>query len=296
MNSLKKNTNLYLLLLPGIIAVFIFCYVPMGGLVIAFQDYNIFKGLFESKWAGLDNFAKLFNSDSFIRVFKNTLLLGIYNIIFGFPVPIVIAILLNEIKFLRVKKIVQNIIYLPHFLSWVIVYGLFVSLFSSSGAFMRLLFSGKGEIPVLLTNPKIFRGILVSTVVWKESGWGTVLYMAAITSIDPQLYEAAYMDGAGRFRRIWHITLPGITPTIILVLIMRIGNLVNAQTEQVLLLLNPLVYETGDVIGTYVYRMGLGKMEYSFSTAVGLFNSVVGFALMISANKLSKKMVGSSLW
>lgn len=292
----SKDFSLYLLLIPGIVVVFIFCYIPMFGLVIAFQDYNIFRGIQGSEFVGLTHFIKFFTYGNFTRVFRNTLLISLYRLIFGFPVPIMLALLINEIRSLLPKRLVQTIIYLPHFLSWVIVYGLFVSVFSSSGAVMRLLFTGRNDVPILLTNDRFFRSILVGTSIWKESGWGTVLYMAAITGIDPQIYESAIIDGAGRFRRMWNITIPGIAPTIIMVLILRIGHLLDSQTEQVLLFLNPLVYETGDVVGTYVYRMGLGKMEYSFSTAVGLFSSIISFTLMMLANTMSRKYAGRSIW
>lgn len=291
-----KDTGLYLLLLPGVLVVFIFCYIPMAGLVIAFQDYSIFKGIQESAFVGLKHFTKLFTQGNFTRILRNTVMISVYRIFFGFPIPILLALFINEIRGLLPKRIVQTVIYLPHFLSWVIVYGLFVSIFSASGSIMRAIFAHADSVPVILTNSRMFRSILVGTSIWKESGWGTVLYMAAITSIDPQLYESAIIDGAGRLKLMRHITIPGIAPTIIMVLIIRIGSLIDSQTEQVLLFLNPLVYETGDVIGTFVYRMGLGKMEYSFSTAVGLFGSVIGFSLMLLANTLSKKYAGRSIW
>ncbi|MDD2286654.1 MAG: ABC transporter permease subunit [Paludibacter sp.] len=291
-----KDIGLYLLMVPGVLIVFVFCYVPMAGLVIAFQDYSIFKGIQASSFVGLKHFIKLFSQGNFTRILRNTIMISVYRIVFGFPIPIILALFINEIRTILPKRIVQTIIYLPHFLSWVIVYGLFVSFFSASGSIMRAIYAHSDSVPVILTDSSLFRSILVGTSIWKESGWGTVLYMAAITSIDPQLYESAIIDGAGRLRLMRHITLPGIAPTIIMVLIIRIGSLIDSQTEQVLLFLNPLVYETGDVIGTYVYRMGLGKMEYSFSTAVGLFGSVIGFALMLSANSLSKKHAGRSIW
>lgn len=291
-----KDIGLYLLMVPGVLIVFVFCYVPMAGLVIAFQDYSIFKGIQASSFVGLKHFIKLFSQGNFTRILRNTIMISVYRIVFGFPIPIILALFINEIRTILPKRIVQTIIYLPHFLSWVIVYGLFVSFFSASGSIMRAIYAHSDSVPVILTDSSLFRSILVGTSIWKESGWGTVLYMASITSIDPQLYESAIIDGAGRLRLMRHITLPGIAPTIIMVLIIRIGSLIDSQTEQVLLFLNPLVYETGDVIGTYVYRMGLGKMEYSFSTAVGLFGSVIGFALMLLANSLSKKHAGRSIW
>ncbi|MDW7656235.1 MAG: ABC transporter permease subunit [Bacillota bacterium] len=291
-----KDIGLYLLLIPGVVVVFIFCYVPMLGLVIAFQDYSIFRGIRESAFVGLEHFIKLFSQGNFTRILRNTVMISVYRIIFGFPIPIILALFINEIRSIMPRRIVQTVIYLPHFLSWVIVYGLFVSIFSASGSIMRALYANTDNIPVILTDARLFRSVLVGTSIWKESGWGTVLYMAAITSIDPQLYESAIIDGAGRLRLMRHITIPGIAPTIIMVLIIRIGSLIDSQTEQVLLFLNPLVYETGDVIGTYVYRMGLSNMEYSFSTAVGLFGSIVGFSLMLLANTLSKKHAGRSIW
>lgn len=296
-HSVRNNLDLYALLLPGILLIFIFKYIPMYGIVIAFQDFNIFKGIAGSTWVGLKHFSTLFTSDGFYRVLINTLLISSYKIVFLFPIPIIVALLLNEIKKAICKKFVQTVIYLPHFISWVIVCGMFITLLSPSSGFMKFIIGNSGDKPIiLLTDRRFFRGLMVIIQGWKEVGWGTIVYLAAITGVDPQMYEAATIDGAGRLRKMWNITLPSITPTIIMLLILRMGSVLDAGTEQILLFYSPIVYDVADVIGTFVYRMGLGKLEYSFSTAVGLFNSLVGFILIISANKISRKYASMSIW
>lgn len=230
-------------------------------------------------------------------MFKNTLLISIYKIVFLFPLPIIVALLLNEVNSTLFKKSTQTIIYLPYFLSWVVVAGIFTSLLSpTSGLLNKLITSLGGEPVAFMMSNKWFRSVLVTSAGWKEIGYNAVVYIAAISGIDQQLYDAAKVDGAGRFKRMIHITLPGISTTIVLLLILRLGSVLEAGTEQILLMYNPTVYETGDVIGTYVYRMGLGQQQYSMTTAVGLFNSVVGFILVIGGNFFSKKISGSSIW
>jgi putative aldouronate transport system permease protein len=289
-----KYIDLYLLLIPGVVVVAVFKYVPMYGIVIAFQDFNIFRGIGGSEWVGLMHFRDLFSSLKFYSVLRNTILISVYKIVFTFPIPIVLALFLNEIRSVFFKRTVQSIIYLPHFISWVVVSGMFISLLSPTSGLVQM-FTG-GDPVILLMEPGFFRPLIVGTQAWRETGWGTIIYLAAIAGIDQQMYEAAVIDGAGRFRQMWSITLPSIVPTIILLFIIRLGYLLNAGTEQVLLFYNPLVYDVGDIIGTYVYRMGLGKMEYSFSTAVGLFNSAVGFVLILSANRLSRRVIGRGIW
>lgn len=293
-NLQRRGYDIIWMLVPGIILVTIFCYIPMGGLIISFQDYNIFAGIQGSKWVGFKHFIKFFSRKDIFRIVGNTTAISGMNILFGFPVPLIIALLLNEIRSVPTKRIVQTFIYLPHFLSWVIVYGMVATLLSSGGSFMRLLFGA--DAPSILTNKNAIRPLLVLTDIWKGSGWGTIVYLSALSAVDMELYESAYMDGAGRFRRMWHITLPSIMPTIIMLLIMRVGGLMSANTEQALLFQNDLVLEKGDVIGTYVYRMGLTKMEYSMSTAIGLFNSIINMSMVIGTNYLNRKLIGRSLW
>nr|WP_256758262.1 ABC transporter permease subunit [Cohnella sp. WQ 127256] len=288
---------MYMLLVPGLLFLVIFKYVPMYGIIIAFQDFNIFDGIMGSAWVGMENFIKLTHSDEFRQVFRNTLLISVYKIVLLFPLPILIALLLNEARRMWFKRTVQTIIYLPHFLSWVIISGLFVNILATSGGIVNQIITSLGGEPIsfLLSNDW-FRSVLVFTAGWKETGWNAIIFIAAIAGIDQDQYESAAMDGASRLQQMWYITIPGIMTTIVLIFILRIGGLLDAGTEQILTMYNPVVYETSDVIGTYVYRIGLGKMDYSFSTAVGLFNSVIGFILVISGNKLSKRYTGRSIW
>ncbi|WJH37511.1 ABC transporter permease subunit [Paenibacillus sp. CC-CFT747] len=285
------------MLVPGMIFLILFKYTPMYGILIAFQDFNIFDGISGSKWVGLEQFQKLMVSDEFGRVFRNTLLISFYKIVILFPIPILLALFLNEVAKMWFKRLVQTIVYLPHFLSWVIIAGLFVNILSPSGGLINEMIVALGGSPIsFLIDNNYFRSVLVLTAGWKEVGWNAIIFIAAIAGIEQDQYEAAALDGAGRIKQMIHITLPGIAPTIVLMFLLRIGHLLEAGTEQVLTLYNPVVYETGDVIGTYVYRVGLGKLDYSFSTAVGLFNSVVGFLLIVSGNWLSKKLLNRSIW
>ncbi|MCK9479134.1 MAG: ABC transporter permease subunit [Firmicutes bacterium] len=289
--------DLYFLMIPGLLYLFIFKYLPMYGIVIAFQDFNIISGIAKSEWVGFANFIKLFKSDEFYSVLTNTLLISCYKLLFTFPIPILIAVILNEIRNGMYKKVIQTIIYMPHFLSWVIVSGLFVSILSPTSGLVNMLIKAfGGESIQFMISAKWFRSIVVTSGAWKEAGWGAIVYLAAIAGIDQEIYEAARIDGAGRVKQMIYITLPGLSSTIVLMLILRLGHILDAGTEQILMLYNPIVYDVGDIIGTYVYRMGIGKMEYSFSTAVGLFNSVVGFLLIIAGNWISKKMVNKSIW
>ena len=297
LKDIRSNWDIYLMLIPGLLFLLIFKYAPMYGVTIAFQDFNIFQGISGSEWVGLANFRKLIESEEFYRVFFNTLIISLYKIIINFPLPIVIALLLNEIACMPYKKTVQTIIYMPHFLSWIIVGGIFTTILSpSSGLVNQLITALGGESISFMMSNDWFRAILVISAAWKEVGWGAIIYIAAIAGIEQEIYEAASIDGAGKIRKMISITLPGLSSTIILMLILRLGSVLEAGTEQILTMYNSVVYETGDVIGTYVYRMGLGKMEYSFSTAVGLFNSVVGFILITLGNFTSRKLLGKSIW
>ncbi|TDF93303.1 sugar ABC transporter permease [Paenibacillus piri] len=293
----RSHLDLYALLIPGLMFLLLFKYTPMYGIVIAFQDFNIFDGITGSTWVGLEQFRKLVHSDEFIQVFVNTLVISFYKIVLLFPIPIAVALLLNEVRRMLFKRTVQTIIYLPHFLSWVIISGLFINILSPSGGLVNQFLQWLGAEPVsFLLDNAYFRNVVVFTAGWKEVGWNAIIFIAAIAGIEQEQYEAAAIDGAGRIKQMLYITLPGIMPTIVLMFILRIGHLLDAGTEQILTLYNPVVYQSGDVIGTYVYRVGLGKMDYSFSTAVGLFNSVVGFLLIISGNMLSKKLLNRSIW
>lgn len=295
--DIKKDWDLYVLLIPGLIFLAIFKYTPMYGLIIAFKEFNIYDGIASSPWVGFDNFQRLFTSSAFYDVLKNTIIISFYKLVFLFPLPIIVAILLNEIKNMAFKRSVQTIIYLPHFLSWVIVSGIFINVLSVNGGIVNNLIQFLGGKPIrFFMDNNYFRTVLVGTAGWKETGWSTIIYLAAITGIDPQLYEAATIDGANKFKQVIYITIPGISPTIVLLFIMRLGSILEAGTEQILVMYNPTVYKVSDVIGTYVYRVGLGQSDYSFTTAVGLFESIVAFTLIISGNYLSGKLLKRSIW
>ncbi|MGG1550334.1 ABC transporter permease [Paenibacillus ferrarius] len=292
-----RNIDSYVLLVPGLLLLLLFKYTPMYGVLIAFQDYNIFDGIAGSEWVGLQQFRKLMQSSEFMQVFMNTLLISVYKIVLLFPIPILIALLLNEIRFPAFKRMIQTIIYMPHFLSWVIISGLFMTILSPSDGLVNAVIQWFGGEPIrFFMDNHVFRSVVVFTAGWKEIGWNAIIFIAALASVEQEQYEAASIDGANRLQQMWHISLPGIMPTIILMLILRLGMVLDAGTEQILTMYNPTVYASGDVIGTFVYRMGLGKMDYSFSTAVGLFNSVVGFILVVSGNWLSKKLLNRGIW
>jgi len=295
--SIRSEWDLYLLLVPGICFLLLFKYTPMYGISIAFQDFNIFDGMAASPWVGFEHFERLFTSSDFSLVLRNTVIISLLKLVILFPLPIIVAILLNELKNMAFKRSIQTVIYLPHFLSWIIVSGLFIDLLSVHGGIVNKWLEQLGFAPIaFFMNNDYFRSVLVATAGWKETGWSTIVYLAAFSTIDPGLYEAARMDGASRFRQIWHITLPGIAPIIVLMFILRLGSLFEAGTEQILAMYNPTVYKVSDVIGTYVYRVGMGRQEYSFTTAVGLFESVIGFILVISGNYLSRKYLKRGIW
>jgi putative aldouronate transport system permease protein len=297
MPIVRKNYDLYLLLIPGLLFLLIFKYAPIYGLVIAFQDFNIFKGIGGSPWVGFEQFERLFTSPDFLLVMRNTLIISLYKIVILFPIPILIAVLLNEVRKMWFKRSIQTIIYLPHFLSWVVIAGLFVNILSPSGGIVNQIIALFGFEPInFFMDNNYFRGVIVVTDGWKEAGWNAIIFIAAIAGLDPELYEASKLDGASRVQQMFLITIPGITSTIILMLILRIGHVLEAGTQQILLLYNPTVYQSGDVIGTFIYRMGLSSMQYSFSTAIGLFESLIGFILVIGGNELAKRTMGKSIW
>lgn len=293
---------MYIMLLPGLFFLFVYKLFPLYGIQIAFRDYNVFLGsnpidaIAKSPWVGMKYFNQLFSSTQFLQVLKNTLTISILKIVFLFPLPIICAILLNEIHHKIYHKFVQTVIYVPYFLSWVIIYGVFYSIVSSYGVLNSMLGLTGGDKINFLSDPIKFIWLLVFTEGWKETGYNTIIYLASITAIDGTLYEAARVDGANRWKQIWHVTLPGLLPTIVLMLILRVGNILNAGFEQILVFYNPSVYSTADIIDTYVYRMGLGQMDFSLSSAMSLFNSVVAFVLIVGANAVSRKLTERSIW
>lgn len=297
LTTVLQNFDLYLLLLPGLAFLIIFKYMPMYGLTIAFEKYSVFKGVNGSPWVGFYQFQRLFTSPEFYEVFRNTLLISLYKIVFTFPIPILIAVILNEIRLMAFKRTVQTVIYLPHFLSWVVVSGLVLEFLSPSTGMVNHLIVALGGKPIsFLMDNHWFRTVLVGSEAWKEVGYSAIIYIASIAGIDQEQYEAARVDGAGRIKQIIHITIPSMWSIILLMFILRIGSVMEAGTEQILLLYNPTVYQSGDVIGTFVYRTGISQMDYSYSTAVGLFESVIGFVLVMSGNFISKKSTGRSIW
>jgi putative aldouronate transport system permease protein len=266
-------------------------------LTIAFQDYNLFRGIGGSEWVGLKHFRALFTTPDFLRVLRNTVFISVYRIVALFPLPIIVALLLNELRNQSFKRVTQTIIYLPHFLSWVVAGTMFIELLSVNGGIMNNILRAIGAEPVsFLTKPGLFPTILVISGGWKDVGWSSIIYLAAMSGVDPDLYEAAAIEGANRFQQMWHITIASISGTIVVLLLLRIGNLLQLGLDQVLMLYNPLVYETGDIISTYVYRIGIGQLRYSFTTAVGIFNSVIGFGLILGANALSRRISDRSIW
>ena len=297
-NYVKAHPWLYLMMIPGLLYLAIFNYAPMYGVVIAFQKFNFVKGISGSKWIGLQNFRELFQSEQFMRIMSNSIGFSLQRLVWSFPMPIVLALLLNEVRHVKYKKLVQTVVYIPHFISWVVVASLVINLLKPTpdGAINTLL-GMFGVAPAdYLTNPKHFRSIVIIAEIWKGAGWGTIVYLSALTQVDPQIYEAAYIDGANRWQIMFKITLPSIMSTISVMLILRLGTLMNNGFEQIYLLYSPLVYEVADVFETYTYRIGIQGGRYSYSTAVGLFQSVVGFILIITSNTVSRKLGESSLF
>ncbi|KZZ86057.1 ABC transporter permease [Bacillus sp. SJS] len=294
--SFLRQRYLYLLLLPGFLYFLIYKYIPMLGLVLAFKDYNPFQGIIESPWVGFAHFEKIFSNSDVLQVIWNTLSLSFLQIVFAFPVPIILAIMLNEVRSQTFKRIVQSVIYLPHFLSWVVVVGITVIFLRSEGLINSMLMAaGLDSIP-FLTNPAFFQPLIVLQVIWKEAGWGTIIFLAALSGINPQLYEAAIMDGAGRLKQIWYITLPALKSTILILLILRLGNVLDSGFEQIFLMLNPFNMDVGNVLDTFVYFKGIQQADYGFATAVGLFKGVVGLILVVTANRLAKRFGQEGLY
>ena len=285
----QKDWQLHLMILPGLLFILIFKYMPLGGITIAFKEFLPGKGIWGSPWVGLENFEYMLALPDTKRVMWNTLFIAAAKILINFPVPIIISILLNEVKNHRFKRSVQTIIYLPYFISWVILAGIIQDLFAKEGLINQFLGIFGAEPVFFLGNKYAFLGVLIGTDVWKNFGYNTVVYLAALTGIDETLYEAAKIDGANRFQQIWNVTLPGIAPIVVLMMILNLGNVLNAGFEQIFNLYNPLVYETADIIDTFVYRISLVEANYSLGTAVGLLKSVVSFILIVTSYKIANK-------
>jgi putative aldouronate transport system permease protein len=295
---------LYLMLLIPMAFFLVFRYAPMTNIIIAFKDYNIFSGVWASPWAAVDGetslfkwFVQAFTSVDFYNALRNTLVLNVLDLIFGFPAPIILALLLNELPWFGYKKLTQTIVYLPHFLSWIIISGISMQLFAPAGGVLNMMLVKLGLPPAdLLMVPGNWIGTYIGLGVWKEMGWGTIIYLAAITGISPELYEAAEVDGAGRWRKMWHVTLPSIRPTIIVLLIMSLGRMLGSDFDRPYTLANPMVMDVADVIATYVYRVGIRSGQVSLTTAVGLFLSVICVVLLLGANGLAKKFGERGIW
>ena len=291
------NWEIYLMALPGVALLALFRYLPMYGILIAFKDYNVIKGILGSDWLGFENFIRLTSSSEFKRSFMNTLILSILRMLFGMPVPILLALSLNEVRSLAYKKAIQTIVYIPHFISWVVVAGIFIDLLSpSTGLINRIIELFGGQPIFFMTNLKWIRTVIVGTEIWKEFGWGAIIYLAAITSVDQELYQAAAIDGAGRLRQTIHVTLPAIKGTFIVLLIMRLGALMGANFEQIYTMYNTTVYEKIDVIDTYVFRTAFSTLDFGYTTAAGLFTQVVGCILLMSSNTLVKRLGGRGMY
>lgn len=289
--TFRKHKYLYFMIIPVIIWYIIFCYLPMYGVVTAFQNYSMNKGNWGSPFVGFKHFQELFADEFFWRAFANTVIIAIYRLATAFPIPIILAVLINEIRSRSYKTILQSMIYLPHFISWVIVASILITIFNpDSGLITAVYFLFGKEVPMILGSPSAFRHILIWSDIWKEAGWGTIIYTAAMASISPTLYEAAIVDGVGRWRQIWHITLPSIRNIIVIMLILIVGQILNWGFDQVYNLYNPIVYSTGDIIDTYIFRTALSDSKFSYAAAAGLFKSVICVILLLTANKIAAMM------
>jgi putative aldouronate transport system permease protein len=295
--TVRKHYDLYLLLIPGLAFIILIRYMPMYGLVTAFQDYNIYRGITESPFTGFKHFRILFESPKFYEVLFNTITISLGKILVSFPLSVLIALMINEIRLVIFKRIFQTILYLPHFLSWVIVSGLVITALSpSTGMVNEFITRLGGKTIAFLMDNLWFPWVIILSETWKESGYGAIVFIAALSGINMELYEAAAVDGAGKIKQIIHITIPGILSVIILMFVLRLGGILNVSTEQVLLLYNPTVYKTGDVLGTYIYRTGVALSNYSYATALGFFESLVGLGLVLIGNTVSRRAYGRSVW
>ncbi len=296
-DTVKRDWQLYLMLIPTIVWLLVFLYKPMYGLQIAFKDYSVFKGIAASPWIGFEHFYTLFGNDQFWRAVKNTVVISFFSLLIGFPMPILLALMFNEILRPLFKRVAQTIVYLPHFISAVIIAGIVIAGFSPSSGVVNTFLGWFGiESIYFLTKPEWFRPIFIGSTIWQEAGFSSIIYLAAIAGVSPTLYESAVVDGASRWQMIWKITLPSILPTIIIMLLIRIGNLLEVSFEMIILLYQPATYQTADVINTFVFRQGLEGGQYDFASAAGLFNAVVAFVLVMLANSISKRYSRTSLW
>jgi putative aldouronate transport system permease protein len=295
--KLGRFWPLYVMLLPGILYYVVFRYWPIYGLVIAFKNFRVLEGIDGSPWVGLANFQALFDSPLFIRALRNTVIISGLKLFIGFPMPIILALMLNEVRHKGAKRIIQTISYLPHFLSWVIIYALLLALFSPArGLVNQAIIDMGGSAINFLTDPNWFVGVIVGSDIWKEIGWGAIIYLAALTSISPELYEAASIDGASRWQMVRFISLPGIMPVILLMFILRMGTILDAGFDQIYIIYNPLVYSTSDIVDTWVFRNGIEEFRFALSTAASVFKSVFGLGLLLSANKLARRFSGQGIW
>jgi putative aldouronate transport system permease protein len=295
--SFMKFKVLYFLSFPGLLYFLIFKYVPLGGIIIAFKDYNIFKGVMGSPWVGMKHFQRMFEYMEFFTILKNTALLALYDLIFAFPAPIILALLLNEVRKVVFKRTIQTIVYMPHFLSWAVIAGIMIAILSPADGLVNRIGAMFGfESVYFLGEESFIRSIIVSSGIWRDAGYGTIIYLAALAGINPDLYEAAEIDGANRWRQTISITLPALLPTITILFLLQIGNILDFGFERVYVFLNPLNSGNADILDTYIYRVGLVGRQYSYTTAVGVFKSLVGLILIMAANSLSKKATGESLY
>ncbi|WP_120465352.1 ABC transporter permease [Paenibacillus aceti] len=293
---MKRERFIYLLLLPGLLYFIIYRYLPMAGLVISFQDYNPFVGIWKSEWVGFKHFARMFEDSEVIHVLINTLQISVLQIFVAFPFSIILALMLNALRNETYKKLIQSMVYLPHFLSWVVVVGIFVVFMRGEGLINSILAQfGLSGIP-FLTEPALFKPIIVLQTIWKEAGWGTIIFLAALSGVNPALYEAAVIDGASRFRQLWHVTLPAIRGVIVTLFILRLGSVLDTGFEHIFLMLNPFNMESGNVLDTYVYYKGIQQGNISFATSVGMFKGVIGLILVVSAGKLAKRFGEDGLY
>jgi len=296
-DHVRNEWQLYLMLLPTIIWMIVFLYKPMYGLQIAFKDYSIFRGVAASPWVGLEHFQTLFSNDQFLRAVSNTIKISALNLLFGFPAPIILALMFNEVLHATYKRAAQTIVYLPHFISTVIIAGIVTTAFSPTAGVVNTIMGWFGIDSIyFLTKPEWFRPIFVGTGIWQEAGFGSIVFLAAIAGVNPSLYESAVVDGASRWQMMWKITIPSILPTIIIMLIIRIGNIMEVSFELIILLYQPSTWSTADVVNTFVYRQGIESGQYDVAAAAGLFNAVVAFVLVMVANTLSRRYSSTSLW
>jgi ABC-type polysaccharide transport system, permease component len=296
LRSIKANKSLYIMILPVLAYYILFCYKPMYGAIIAFKEFAPGQGIWGSPWVGFQHFIDFFNGMYFVRTLKNTVIISLASIVFGFPAPIILALLIAEIKNKFFKKTVQAVSYMPHFISLVVICSLIKEFTQDTGVITYLLNQFGFEKVTMLNKPELFVPIYIISEIWQEVGWGSIIYLAALTGIDQQLYEAAEIDGAGHWKQMLYVTLPCLVPTIIVMLVLRLGNIMNVGFEKIILLYNPGIYDTADVISSFVYRKGIQEFAWSYSTAVGLFNSAINFIFLIMANWISRKFNDARLW